>query len=185
MDHLITAILKAEGWDAYTNHPADKGGPTKWGITLAAWEGYVGTPVLAADVKEITEQQARAFYAVEYIIKPGFDDLPPMIQDVVVDSGVNSGVRIASKWVQRAVKAKQDGRIGPQTLKAVSLVSPDAIYLRVLAYRIKLYGRLVTHGKQLKAAKAAGFRLQAEFASGWNNRAAGFLLSLADTIDAR
>lgn len=167
---IITDVMKAEGWDTYTNHPADRGGPTKWGITLKAWSEWRGRPMTSNEVKLITEDQAREFYEAAYVRRPKFDQLPLEIRPVVVDCGVNHGVRIAAKWLQRAVGATQDGVIGPQTLDATRRTDPWAIYLRICAYRFKLYGRLVT-----------GDPSQAVFASGWNNRGAKWLLRLADS----
>ena len=54
IDDLITEIMKAEGWDKYTNDPADRGGPTKWGITLKAWSEYHGLDLTAEDIQAIT-----------------------------------------------------------------------------------------------------------------------------------
>lgn len=183
IDEIITHVLKAEGWDAYTNHPADKGGPTKWGITQKAWAGYRGHDVSEQDVQEITEAQARDFYEKLYVIGPKFHQLPDKLVPLVVDGGVNSGVRAASKWVQRAVGAKQDGWIGPKTIEAVYAQNQLTTFLRIVAYRTKLYGRLVSRDPKLKAAKDAGFRLQAEFASGWNNRIMDFVLGLAEDLE--
>ncbi len=181
-EELITHILKAEGWDTYTNHPADRGGPTKWGITQKAWAEYRGRDVSIQEMQEITEQQARDFYEKLYIIAPRFNALPEKIIPLVVDSGVNSGVRTASKWVQRAVGAVQDGFIGPKTIEAVNSQNQITTFLRIVSYRTKLYGRLVSNDPKLKAAKEAGFRLQAENAAGWNNRIMSFVEGLADSL---
>jgi lysozyme family protein len=118
-DDIITGVMKAEGWDKYTNRPNDRGGPTKWGITLKAWSEWRGRECTADDVKEITEPQAREFYEMEYILAPRFNHLPELLADLVIDCGVNHGPHRASKWVQKAVGAKQDGVIGPNTLLAV------------------------------------------------------------------
>lgn len=182
IDEIITHVLKAEGWDTYTNHPADKGGPTKWGITQKAWSDYRGREVSEQDVQEITEAQARDFYEKLYVIGPKFHQLPDKLVPLVVDGGVNSGVRAASKWVQRAVGAKQDGWIGPKTIEAVNAQNQLTTFLRIVSYRTKLYGRLVSRDPKLKAAKEAGFRLQAEFAAGWNNRIMSFVEGLADSL---
>ncbi len=182
IEDIITDVLKAEGWDTYTNDPADRGGPTKWGITLKAWSEYRGRDCTAADVQAITEAQARDFYEKLYVIGPKFNQLPPMLVPLVVDCGVNHGVRAASKWVQRAIGAKQDGWIGPNTLTQVADTNTIAVYLQVCAYRLRLYGRLVSADKELKAAQLQGFNFQAKFAAGWNNRGTKFLLGLADTL---
>lgn len=172
IDELITEVMKAEGWDKYTNRPNDRGGPTKWGITLKAWAEWRGHDCTEDDVKAITEPQARDFYEKLYVIGPRFHHLPERIMPLVIDCGVNHGIRRASKWLQLAVGARADGVVGPKTIEAVQAANPIAIHLRISASRIKLYGRLVTKDPT-----------QAEFAWGWNNRAAKFLVTLAQSLE--
>lgn len=171
IDDIITDVMKAEGWDTYTNRPNDRGGPTKWGITLKAWTDWRGREVTADDVKEITEPQAREFYESEYVLAPRFNHLPDLLAPMVIDCGVNHGPSRASKWVQEAVGATVDGAIGPMTLASVNASNPIATYLKVSSLRISFYGKLVTDDPT-----------QAEFAHGWNNRAAKWLTVLADYV---
>lgn len=171
IDDIITDVMKAEGWDTYTNHPNDRGGPTKWGITLNAWSEWRGRDVDANDVKSITEAQAREFYETEYVIAPRFHQLPEMVRAMVIDCGVNHGPRAASKWVQRAIGVKQDGILGPISIQTALECNPIAIHLKVSASRVKLFGRIVTKDPT-----------QAVFAHGWNNRAAKWLERLAQSL---
>lgn len=171
IEEIITDILKAEGWDKYTNRPSDRGGPTKWGITQKTLAEYRGHDVTAEDVKALTEAQARDIYEEMYVIAPRFNHLPEILIPMVVDCGVNSGTRAAAKWVQRAVGAKQDGAIGPKTLAAVAAANPIATYIRICGYRFRLYGRIVTDDHS-----------QAEYAHGWNNRGSKWLDRLADYL---
>lgn len=170
IDAIITDILKAEGWDTYTDHPADRGGPTKWGITLKAWGDYLGRSVSAFNVQGITEQEARVFYHQKYIIEPGFDRLHNnFLIAMAVDAGVNHGPRRAVKWLQRAVGAVQDGVLGPNTAQAVNRQDEICTALKFLSYRVKFYGHIVTRDPS-----------QAVFAKGWNARAAKWLERLVD-----
>jgi len=171
IEDIITDVLKAEGWDEYTNRPNDRGGPTKWGITQKAWAAWRGREVSIDEIKAITEPQAREFYEAEYILAPRFNHLPERIRAMVIDCGVNHGPERASKWVQRAVGAKEDGVIGPKTLAAVTASNPVVTYLRICAYRVSFYGKLVTSDPT-----------QAENAHGWNNRAAKWIEGLADSL---
>jgi lysozyme family protein len=171
LDDIITDVMKAEGWDTFTNDPVDRGGPTKWGITQKAWADWRGHDVTAEDVEAITEPQARDFYEEGYIISPRFNLLGDQLIAMVVDCGVNHGVTRASKWVQKAVGATQDGVIGPKTIEAVQGENPIAVYLRVCASRTKFYGKIVSRDPT-----------QAKFISGWNNRAAKWLERLADYV---
>lgn len=171
IDQIITDILKAEGWDTYTNDPADRGGPTKWGITQKAWAEWRGRDVTPEEVEQITEPQARDFYEEKYIVAPRFNHLPERIRALVIDCGVNHGTRTAAKWVQRAVGETQDGVIGPITLTAVHADNPIAVYSRIVGYRVRLYGKIVSDDPS-----------QRIWINGWMNRAAKWLDRLADSL---
>jgi lysozyme family protein len=174
LDDVITDIMKAEGWDKYTNRPNDRGGPTKWGITLKAYQEFLpNNDVTEADIRALKEVHARAFYRSRYIIGPKFDRLSPLLLPLVVDCAVNHGPHRATKWLQKAVGAKQDGVLGPKTLEATHLFSPSCTYLRICGYRTRFYGAIVTRDPT-----------QAEFASGWNNRAAKWVMRLADMLES-
>lgn len=173
---IITDILKAEGWDKYTNHPADRGGPTKWGITLRAYQDFLpNNDVTVDDIKALKEVHARAFYRQKYIEGPGYDRIgSPFLIGCVVDAAVNHGPRRATKWLQRAVGTKQDGILGPNTLQAVNRQDDIITALKFLSFRVKFYGYLVTRDTS-----------QAVFAHGWNNRAAKWLQRLAEYYTGR
>jgi lysozyme family protein len=173
IDQIITGILEREGGSKYTNKPADRGGPTKWGIIQKSWRKYTGLPVSEADIKAITEEEARDFYKEMYILAPRFFEITNShLSELVIDCGVNHGVKQAAKWIQIAAGVKKDGVIGPVSLYAINHGDPLRFFMDVLSSRIRLYGRLVTKN-----------RSQAVFAAGWNNRAAGFLDDVVDRID--
>lgn len=182
---IISAILAREGGDKFTDHPADRGGPTKWGITLASWRTYKGVPSLgAADVQAITEAEAREYYRHVHIVAPRFDRIiDPHLRELLVDAGVNHGPRHPTKWVQWAAEVPQDGVLGPISLAAINAAAPGELFLWVVAFRIRLYGRLTSQDPALKRAVAAGIRLQAENTAGWCNRSAEFLEAFARRLE--
>lgn len=165
MTDIVTEIMRREGWDKYTNHPADRGGPTKWGITQKAWSDYIGVPATEDAIKAITEDEARSFYLEIYVLTPNFHKINnEHVRELVIDCGVNHGPSRAAKWIQRSAFVTRDGKLGPISLHAINRMNPLECFLETLAYRIRLYGRLVSKNHS-----------QAVFAAGWNNRAAGFL----------
>lgn len=172
IQQLITEVLKREGWDKFTDHPADRGGPTKWGITQRAWSDYIRQEVTAHDIRLITEDEARGFYFEVYIFTPGFHAIwDENLRSLVVDCAVNHGPYRACRWLQLAAGVKADGKYGPRTDAAVNGSDPVVLSLRIVSRRIKLYGRIVSKDHS-----------QAVFSAGWNNRAAGFLDELADYL---
>ena len=127
IDDLIDAVIGREG--GYANHPADRGGPTRWGVTesVARAHGYDG------DMAGFPRAQAVAIYRRLYWLRPGYDrvaDRAPGIAAELFDTGVNMGPAVATGLLQRALNALNrgasdypdivtDGRVGPATLVAL------------------------------------------------------------------
>ena len=127
IDHLIDAVIDREG--GYCNHPADRGGPTRYGITqgVARTNGYPG------DMRNFPRAQAEDIYRRLYWTRPAFDQIAPRapkIAEELFDTGVNMGPAVAATFLQRALNALNrgatdysdmtlDGRIGPATLTAL------------------------------------------------------------------
>lgn len=127
LDQLIDDLISREG--GYSNHPADRGGPTKFGITeaVARAHGYTGSMALLPQV------EAAAIYRRLYWLRPRFDQVArraPRIASELFDTGANMGPGVAVTFLQRALTAlnrngkdypdlRPDGRIGPVTLSAL------------------------------------------------------------------
>jgi len=124
----VRVILDIEG--GYVNDKNDDGGETNMGITKKSY------PHL--DIKNITEAEAVAIYKTDFWDKVKGDALPYGIALQVFDMAVNAGVVPASKLLQRAVGAKDDGIIGPMTLKAVKSFEGD-INFSYLVERMRFY----------------------------------------------
>lgn len=127
VDKLIDDVIRREG--GYSNHPADRGGPTNFGITeqvARAW-GYFG------DMRALPRSAAVTIYKNRYWSGPKFDQVAaicPAIGDELFDTAVNMGVSTAGKFLQRALNVLNrgavdypdigtDGNIGPMTLHAL------------------------------------------------------------------
>lgn len=164
-EQIIDEIIEREGRE-YTDHPADRGGPTKFGITQATLSDWHGRPASVAEVRALTEPTARAIYRERYILKPGFSLITNARTRVfLIDSGVNHGPADPIGWLQQIVAVKLDGDLGPQTARAANNSLPkERLFERLVAKRIRHYGRLITDDPS-----------QAVFAHGWMNRVARFL----------
>lgn len=128
IDTLIDELIAREG--GFTDHPADKGGPTRWGITeaVARANGYAG------DMRAFPQEEARTLYRRLYWLRPGFDRVAahaPKVAAELFDTGVNMGPAVASGFLQRALNALNRGasdyadiavdqRIGNATLAALA-----------------------------------------------------------------
>lgn len=124
-DLMIDDILEREGSE-FTNDPLDRGGATKFGITQRSWERYLNAGsagnrlTLPSFVRDITEPEAREFYAVTYYRPLAWiNDIE--LRELVLDSAVNCGADRAVKWLQRASSCLAiDGVIGPETRMRVN-----------------------------------------------------------------
>jgi len=124
---LIDGVIDREG--GYVNHPADRGGPTCFGITeaVARAQGYHGA------MRDLPRDEAAAIYRRLYWSRPAFDQIErrsPALAAELFDTGVNMGPAVAVTFLQRALTALNrngtdyvdltpDGRVGPMTLSAL------------------------------------------------------------------
>lgn len=163
-DEIINGIILREG--DYSNRPTDKGGPTRWGITLetlSKWRRAVCTP---EDVKNLSVTEAKAIYRAEFITAPGYSEIKDdRLRALVVDAGVNHGPPNATKMLQRALGLAPDGIFGENTREAVNAVAPGQLWMQMFAERIAFYGRIITNNPS-----------QAEYAAGWMNRMKGLIV---------
>ena len=132
VDGLIDALIEREG--GYVNHPADKGGPTCFGITedVARANGFAGP------MRSLPRDEAAAIYRRLYWLRPRFDQVAkraPRVAAELFDTGVNMGPAVAATFLQRALTALNrggrdypdltpDGRVGPEVQAALANPTP-------------------------------------------------------------
>lgn len=134
-----SVVLQAEGWDTYTDTPGDRGGPTKYGITLATLSAYRGHPCIAADVQALGEPEALDIYRANYWHPVAGDQLPPGVNLMTFDCAVNQGPGHAVRWLQAAAGAPVDGVIGPATVGAILRADSQALLQVFKAERLASY----------------------------------------------
>jgi lysozyme family protein len=158
----LAFVLKAEG--GYTNHPSDRGGPTNKGILQREYDQYrrrKGLP--AADVRDILHAEVADIYLHDYWLAGRCDRMPWPVSLAHFDACVNVGVAQAAKFLQRTVSARDDGVVGPLTLRALTSAlereSPGALAAWLARQRVPLYRHLAKRDPE-----------QRVFLSGWLNR---------------
>lgn len=125
---VVDEVLRAEG--GYVNDPADKGGETNFGITVAVARanGYTGA------MRNMPEAVARAIYTARYITEPKFDQVLAVHAGIgaeLIDTGVNMGPHRAAEFLQRWLNGFNDtgarypalfvdGRLGDISLAALA-----------------------------------------------------------------
>ena len=147
-------LLKHEG--GFSNHKDDRGGATRYGVTeaVAREAGYRG------DMRELPLDLAQRIYKDRYWDAVQAEHLPADIRYAVFDAAVNSGVAQAAKWLQRACGVKDDGVIGPQTIRAANALHPEGLKRKMLAQRLRFMATLANWPA---------------FGRGWANRIADLL----------
>jgi len=124
---IIDRVIAAEG--GYSNNPADKGGETMYGITIAVARanGYQGP------MRDLPLDLARSIYNKRYVIEPKFDQVAVLNINIameLIDTGVNMGPHRAAEFLQRWLNGFNyggqyqelfiDGRLGTVSLDALA-----------------------------------------------------------------
>ena len=170
LNAMIEHIIDIEG--GYVNHPNDRGGPTRYGVTqetLSQWRGYW---VTAEEVAALDKEEARNIYKYKYFLNPKIDQLPGPIQLQTFDCSINHGPSRAIKFIQKVCKAhniaylKIDGINGPRTRLAADKAQKKmgiGFNNAIVEERLRFYYWIVDNDPS-----------QEVFLDGWISRAEGF-----------
>lgn len=125
---LVAAVIDREG--GFIDHPSDRGGPTRYGITkaVARENGYSGS------MKGFPRSLAVRIYEARYWHGLKLDKISAVsapLAEYLFDYAVNSGPGRAAKELQRTLNVlndrgrafpdiSADGAIGPATLDAIA-----------------------------------------------------------------
>ncbi len=133
----IRKVLKWEG--GYVNHPADPGGETNYGITVAVARanGYTGS------MRSIPMATVMDIYRNKYAKPVLFDAHKAGVDYSLLDYGVNSGVGRANK-VARRVCGLPDTAPAAELLTAVNKRDPKKVVAAINAERLKFLQSLPT-----------------------------------------
>lgn len=148
-------LLGHEG--GFVDHPRDPGGATRYGITqrVARAHGYQG------EMRELPVAEARRIARIAYWDAVRADEVPDAVRYDLFDAAYHSGPEQATKWLQRAAGADDDGKLGPKTLLAVRMADPQLLAKRFNGHRLRFLADLKTWD---------------DFGKGWARRVASNLL---------
>jgi lysozyme family protein len=145
-DRFPACLAETLRWEGgYSDHPRDPGGPTMAGViqrVYDAWRDQMGLE--RRHVREIERRELEAIYRQNYWRAVRGDELPPGVDLVVWDFGVNSGPGRAIRALQACVGVTVDGHLGAGTLAAVRAADPDALVSALMAERRRFLRQIKT-----------------------------------------
>jgi lysozyme family protein len=175
-EQIFDDILEREG--GWVDRPDDAGGPTNRGVTLKTLRSIRGAQVSIADLRALTERDAREIYREHYLQRPGFGNVQDgPLRALLVDSAVHSGPSNAVRFLQRALRIEDDGVLGPKTVAALWDQNARHLFWLVMAERMEFLARLVS--KDLTDRDRDGIPDAAENALGWFRRLGGLIREVA------
>jgi lysozyme family protein len=144
--------LPEEG--GFVDDPADPGGATNKGVTLAAFRDWRAKATLPEptvdDLKAISDDELQAFYATGYWNTIRGHDLPPGIDLLTFDFGVNAGWHRSATFLQQAIGLTGrdvDGWVGPQTLAQLAKTPLRSVFVEQATRQVQHYVSLGTFGR--------------------------------------
>jgi lysozyme family protein len=170
VDQMIDDVIRREG--DFVDQPADRGGPTKFGVTQATLSRHLGRPATVAEVQALSREVAVEIYRRDYFVAPRIDTLPARIQSFTFDSAVNHGPARAIRFLQQVCNSagfgllEVDGLCGPRTARAAAEAEG--------AMRDWLLAALVEERRNFYYALVERDPSQRVFLEGWLNRLAEF-----------
>ena len=137
---IVNHTLEEEG--GYVNDPTDKGGETNYGISKRAYPDL--------NIFELTEDDAIDIYWEDYWLRGKCDKVPVKLQAIYFDMCVYFGISGAIKVLQETANGKGanievDGRIGPNTIKAIQGISLE----RARAFRVLKFAKIVINKPEI------------------------------------
>ena len=166
---LTDLILKWEG--RFVNDPADKGGATNMGVTLATWKqvGYDkdgDNDIDVEDIKLLTKNDFNKVLKIYWDRWQADKILNQSIANILVDWVWGSG-----KWgiiiPQRILGVTADGIVGNVTISALNNKDQEQLFSDIFKERVRFLNDIVKYNKSQK-----------KFIKGWMNRLNDFKFSL-------
>ena len=171
-EQAVKTVFENEG--GLTDHPADPGGITNYGITLNVLreDGVFGDidgdgDIDADDIRTLTIDQARAIYDRQWWERYGYGRIDNQwIATKLLDLSVNMGPRQAHIIAQRALLAtgypvKEDGILGAVTIEAINnCANKSGLHIAMRSEAAGVYRLIVARKPALSV-----------FLTGWLRRA--------------
>lgn len=154
----INRVILIEG--GFVNNPADKGGPTKYGITQAVYDKFIGRSSTIDEIKNMPIGNAIAIYKKNYWDKIRGDEITSYAKAYAIfDQSVNWGLDKAIKRVQRVLNEPETGTLTNAQLVLLNSIDEQAFVDSYLEFARQAY--------LLTVASNPAYE---QFKDGWLNR---------------
>lgn len=150
-------------WEGgFANVKGDRGGATKWGVTIGTFRMVYGKYKTVDDLKAMTEEQWNHIFKVYFWDKWRADEITSQsVANILVDWVWASGAGTIKK-IQKLLGVAVDGVVGRKTLEALNGY-PDGQHI--------LFNRIKAQRTAYINAIATG--TQQKFKKGWTRRLSG------------
>ncbi|MEM6397790.1 MAG: glycosyl hydrolase 108 family protein [Bacteroidota bacterium] len=123
---------------------------TNWGINAKVYEGYLGRPPSEKDMRAMSKTTAKSIYKRNYWDPIKGDQLPDQqLANFMFDGHVNHG-SWGIKLMQRVLGLREDGALGPITLKAILSKNPRDLFNAYKKARIRFYHGIVERKPEMR-----------------------------------
>ena len=166
-DSIFTSILFREG--GYSNHQADKGGATKYGVTQGTLDFYLKRydDSFPKSVGQLKAYEAKQIYKELYwYVIQGEKILSQEMAEIILDQAINAGPEVTVKRLQNSInyvsrhKVLVDGILGKKTLSVLNHKgNTRAICLEFVIQTQLFYAKIVRNNPS-----------QSAFIVGWMKR---------------
>ncbi len=158
-DDAYEYLILNEG-RVFTNKPNDKGGPTKFGITIPFLTDYLGRQATIADIVALDDTLAKAVYKKMLWDALYCDKLLYSIACALFDTSADKTKHWTVAVAQMLVKVKADGIMGEETINALNSTDPEIFIYNFIGALQHSYTEICLHSSS-----------QLEFLDGWLKRA--------------
>jgi len=161
--HKPVAVIEG----GYQRHAKDSGNynrdgelvGTNWGIAAPVAEDYFDRVVTTKDMKDLAPSVAHDIFRKKFWDQMKGNQFPTQeLANIVYDGYVNHG-RWGIRLLQRVLGLREDGILGPVTLKALLHADPDILYNAYFDARHRFYHSIVRNRPEQKV-----------FLKGWMKR---------------
>lgn len=169
-EKAVAVLLTHEA--GFVDNPADSGGPTNLGITIATLTKFRGIPATVDDIRALRRDEAEDIYHQNYWEPCQLDWVESVgLATAILDQAALRGCPAVIKDLQGILGAGQDGVMGTETLAAVRRADAGKLL-------IDFINAQQLHYVKLCVAKPS----QLVFLVGWLARTHSLLLSCIPSV---